>query len=143
MMRSLSALAAAAILFGFMPAHGAEVSLEWSAPTQNVDGSQLTDLAGFLVYVYQQPGEPGDPVLNITDPTATTTVVSIPLDLIQGNNTVYAAMRAYNDQGVQSFLSNEVQEVIIVSDQPNAPLMINIEVTITVDCPPNMNCTVE
>ncbi|KKM82106.1 hypothetical protein LCGC14_1322850, partial [marine sediment metagenome] len=24
--------------------------LQWDAPTENIDGSQLTDLAGFIVY---------------------------------------------------------------------------------------------
>lgn len=50
------------------------VTLNWAAPTQNEDGSALTDLAGYKIYWGTTPGNYPNSV-TISDPDATTYVV--------------------------------------------------------------------
>lgn len=47
------ACASSAILTA--PAHAGTFTLRWSAPTKNVDGSPLTDLQGYYIYVGDTP----------------------------------------------------------------------------------------
>jgi hypothetical protein len=77
------------------------VSLAWAAPTQYEDGSPFVDLAGYRIWYGGSPGNysrlveiaPGTTAHNIRDLAATT---------------YYFSITAYNHEGVESTLSNEV-----------------------------------
>jgi hypothetical protein len=74
-------------------------SLSWTAPSQNTDGSALTDLAGFRVY-------------HGTSPTALNVLATVPGSTSTGyvatqlaTGTHYFAVAAYTNSGVESALS--------------------------------------
>jgi hypothetical protein len=75
-------------------------TLTWTAPTQNTDGSSLTDLAGFRLYYGTDPGLLTAQQL-LANPLATQfKVTGLP------SGTWYFAVSAYNSGGVESALSN-------------------------------------
>jgi hypothetical protein len=76
------------------------VTLTWEAPTQNVDGSPLTDLAGYRLYWGPAPGNYSSSV-TIANPGITTYVVE---QLTPG--TWYFVATALNSRGVESGDSN-------------------------------------
>lgn len=78
------------------------VSLSWVGPTQNVDGSPLTDLAGYRLYVGLSRGAYGTPSA-LLDAGAS----SHELDLETG--TYYLAMTAVDADGNESAFSNEIE----------------------------------
>lgn len=77
------------------------LTLNWQAPTENVDGTPLTDLAGYRIhYGPASRSYTGDaPVAN---PSATSTTISLP------SGTYYVAMTAFDAQGNESAYSNEI-----------------------------------
>lgn len=82
-------------------------TLSWAAPTQNTDGSPLTDLAGFRVYHGTNP--------NLLDqmtqlPGAGSTTYSFN-ELASGTH--YFAVAAYNTGGVESALSGVGSKIIL------------------------------
>ncbi len=80
-------------------------TLRWQAPTQNVDGTPLTDLAGFVVYWgFQTRGYFSS--LEIDDPTAR----AWEADLASG--TYFFALTAVDADGNESAYSNEVRKTI-------------------------------
>lgn len=82
------------------------VTLSWTAPTQNEDGTTLTDLAGYKLYWGTASGVYTSEV-DIADPAVTTYVVE---DL--SPNTYHFAATAYNAAGVESAYSGEaIKEV--------------------------------
>ncbi|MGB7739578.1 MAG: Ig domain-containing protein, partial [Steroidobacteraceae bacterium] len=81
-------------------------SLSWSAPTQNEDGSPLTDLAGYRVH-YGTSASNLSKRVDIRDPATTSTVVQ---NLAQG--TWHFAISAYTHTGAESSRSNVVSKVI-------------------------------
>ena len=82
-----------------------EISINWVPPTQNVDGTPLTDLAGYTVYYGTESAQyPTDFVVD--NPTQTSTVFTV-LNLPSGA-IVYVAMTASDDDGNESAYSNEV-----------------------------------
>lgn len=83
----------------------ASVSLSWNPPTTNVDGSQLTDLAGYKIYYGRNPGSYTDSV-RIDNPGITNFVVD---NLVA--DTYYFAASAINASGFESRLSSETQKV--------------------------------
>jgi nitrite reductase/ring-hydroxylating ferredoxin subunit len=81
-------------------------TLSWTAPTQNTDGSPLTDLAGFRVYHGASPGSLNE----MTQlPGATTTSYTYG-QLASGTH--YFAVSAYNSAGGESELSDIGAKVI-------------------------------
>lgn len=81
-------------------------SLSWLAPTQNVDGSALTNLAGFRIYY----GTAASALTrSIAVPNALTTSYVVG-DLASG--TWYFAVRAYTTNDAESSNSNIVTKVI-------------------------------
>lgn len=80
--------------------------LRWHAPTRNVDGSPLTDLAGYKIYwgtesrAYAQPPHVVD--------GASVTEWEVPLPA----GTYYFALTAFDGDGTESGLSNEVIKTI-------------------------------
>ena len=82
-------------------------TLSWTAPTQNTDGTALTDLAGFKIKYGLSAGGPYPNEVDISDPLVTVHVIS-PL----GVGVWFFVSTAYNAIGVESDNSNEAQKVI-------------------------------
>lgn len=77
------------------------VQLSWVAPTENVDGSLLTDLAGFRIY-YGAASRSYSDMVDVASADAT----SHTLSLTTGD--YYVAMTALDAEGNESAYSNEV-----------------------------------
>jgi len=77
------------------------VNITWQAPSQNVDGTPLTDLAGFRIY-YGEESRAYTRSLSVDDAAA----VSHALTLSTGS--YFVAMTAVDDGGNESAFSNEV-----------------------------------
>jgi hypothetical protein len=82
------------------------VELSWTAPTQNEDGSQLEDLAGFKLYWGTEPGRYPNSV-TIDNPTVTTYMVE---NLAPGTYEFVAT--AYNGSGVESRYSGAATKTV-------------------------------
>jgi hypothetical protein len=82
------------------PAQGAtgSVTLSWTPPTRNMDGSVLTNLQGYHIYYGTTPEELGS-TLTISNPGVTRYVMS---NLLQAQATWYFAMTAYDRNGRES-----------------------------------------
>lgn len=85
---------------------GASVSLSWTPPTQNVDGSALTDLAGYEVR-YGNSQNNLDQSVQLTNPSLSTYVVE---SLTSG--TWFFAVQSVNRQGVTSQLSSIASKTV-------------------------------
>lgn len=83
------------------PASTGTASLSWSAPTQNDDGSTLTDLAGFRVYSGTDPSALRL-ATTISDPRATSTQIA---NLVAGT-THYFAVSAFTLGGLEGARSD-------------------------------------
>jgi hypothetical protein len=81
-------------------------TLSWNPPTQNADGTPLTDLAGYKIY-YGKSSAALDQTISINSVGITTYVVS---NLSPA--TWYFAMTSYNAQGVESDRSSAVSKTI-------------------------------
>ncbi|MFW2404273.1 MAG: fibronectin type III domain-containing protein, partial [Gammaproteobacteria bacterium] len=77
------------------------VTLSWTPPTENADGSVLTDLAGYKVYYGNEPGN-YTMSLQIDNPGIATYVVE---NLTP--NTYYFVLTAINSRDIESEYSNE------------------------------------
>lgn len=86
------------LLFGF-------AILSWDAPTTNVDGTPLTDLAGYKVYYGQSSG-----IYNI--PIDVGNVLTYKIENL-GEAIWYFVVTAYDTSGNESDYSNEVSKTII------------------------------
>lgn len=84
------------------------VTLSWSPPTQNSDGSSLTNLAGYTLH-YGTASEDYTGSIEITSPAATSYTVS---DSNFPAGTYYFAISAYNAEQVSSALSGEITVTI-------------------------------
>ena len=82
------------------------ITLAWNAPTENTDGTALTDLAGYNLH-YGTTSQSYTGIISINNPLATQYVVST---LPPGN--YYFAISAYDSAGSESSLSNEVSGTI-------------------------------
>jgi hypothetical protein len=95
------------IASAFSPVFAADPSgtftLAWTTPWQNEDGSPLTDLQGFYVYVGRTP----DALL----PIYFTAAPSIVLGHSGSGRPYYFAVSAVNTSGVESALTDVVSEV--------------------------------
>jgi hypothetical protein len=81
-------------------------TLSWTSPTQNTDGTPLTNLAGFKVYWGKSPGSYTNSV-TLTNPGLTAYVVD---QLTPA--TWYFSMTAMNSAGVESAQSAAASKVI-------------------------------
>jgi hypothetical protein len=104
--------------------------LTWTAPTQNTDGTPLTDLAGFKIYLGTTPGGPYPVSVDIPDPAATTFTVP---NLTDGE-TYYFVSTAYNSAATvqESDYSNEVSKTIPFP-VPNPPSMLQVQNVVVFD----------
>jgi hypothetical protein len=81
-------------------------TLNWVAPTQNTDGSALTNLAGYHIYYGTSAGNLNQSV-QIANPGLTTYVLS---NLASG--TWYFSVNDYTTAGVESAISNVVSKTL-------------------------------
>lgn len=84
----------------------ASLTLSWTAPTENTDGSPLTDLAGYRIYYGTAPGVYGPPIVLDNEGLA-----SYVLEDLTAGVEVFVSMTAVNEAGFESALSNEVSAV--------------------------------
>jgi len=81
-------------------------SLSWTPPTQNTDGTDLTDLAGYRVSYGTDAGNL-QTIIQVADPSATSYVVS---NLSSG--TYFFSVAAYTTAGAQGLESSVVSKTI-------------------------------
>ncbi len=81
-------------------------TLTWVAPTQNVNESPLTDLAGYVIRCWNQSGQLAEKRYT-DDPSATTYTID---NLVPG--IYHCAVSAVNKDGVESALSNIVPNIV-------------------------------
>lgn len=84
------------------------VTLSWSPPTHNSDGSSITNLAGYTLH-YGTASQDYTGSIEITSPTQTSYVLS---DNSFPPGTYYFAISAYNAQQVSSPFSSEVSVTV-------------------------------
>jgi hypothetical protein len=102
-------------------------TINWTPPTQNVDGTALTNLTGFKV-LYGTSATSLTQSVVVNNPSATsTTVASLPA------GTWYFAVRALNSQQLESDNSNVVQKVIAAV---SASRTVNITINAAPPPPP-------
>ena len=77
------------------------ITLSWAAPTENSDGSPLTDLAGYKIYYGKSSGI-YDHEIRVDNPGVTTHVVE---NLVP--DTYFFAATSFNSAGVESTYSGE------------------------------------
>jgi hypothetical protein len=82
-----------------------EATLSWQAPTKNVDGSALTNLAGYKIY-YGTSSKNYTQTVSVSG--ASTTTWTIPL----AAGTYYFAMTAVDSSGAESAKTNEVTKTV-------------------------------
>ena len=85
------------------------VTLEWTPPQANTDGSYAGDLAGYVIYWGREPGSYEQQV-RIEN-------VGLTAYVIDGLRpaTYYFAATAFNSAGVESDFSNEVARSVVVN----------------------------
>jgi hypothetical protein len=83
------------------------VTLEWRPPTENTDGSALTNLAGYRVQ-YGKSASALNQTIQITNPSISRYVID---DLPAGTH--YFALKAYTKSGIESAMSPIVSKKIL------------------------------
>ncbi len=100
----------APLLSAFIVDSYTNVQFDWTSATQNEDGTQLTDLAGFNLYLYDyvREGDSAERVLieTINDPSVTTRTINL-----EGYRDWYVSITAFNEAGIESAHSNGVELV--------------------------------
>lgn len=90
------------------PVFPGSVTLAWQPPTENADGSPLTDLSGYTIYVGTEPNSYSFREIRLDNPGLTTYVVDN-----LGPGTYYFAATAFNSSGVESSFSGEVAKTVL------------------------------
>jgi hypothetical protein len=92
---------------GIVRTGSGSVTLNWQPPTENADGSALTDLSGYNIYVGTNSSGYDYRELRLDNPGLTANVVE---NLEPG--TYYFAATAFNSSGVESAFSGEVVRIL-------------------------------
>lgn len=132
----------------------ATATLTWTNPTENTDGSTLTDLAGIVLYWDSQSGvgrcsnAPAvklDPcyanALDLNSNTVTSSAITLNLN---ADTTIYFAGAAYNTNDLLSDYSSETEKIftLVVNAPPNPPTIQSVDLTITCTTNlPGVSCT--
>jgi len=90
-----------------LPANAGSITVKWTAPTTNEDGTPITALSGFNIYYGTVASGPYLIKVNIADPSATTKTIT---GLSPG--TYYVVATALNSYGMESKNSNEVVKIV-------------------------------
>jgi len=80
--------------------------LSWTPPTENTDGSQLTDLAGYKIRYGTSPGSYSD-TITINNPGLTSYLVEN-----LASSDWYFVMTSFNSSGIESGYSTEVSKTV-------------------------------
>jgi hypothetical protein len=80
--------------------------LSWTPPTENTDGSPLTDLAGYKIRYGNSPGSYND-TITINNPGLTSYLIEN-----LASSDWYFVMTSFNSSGVESSYSTEVSKTI-------------------------------
>jgi hypothetical protein len=103
------ALAAMILPFASL-AHAAAINVSWTAPTTNANGTQLTDLAGYRIYLgTSTPACPGGGYHAVTSTTATPAAgqtVSSRIASLTASATYFVRITAVDKTGVESSCSS-------------------------------------
>lgn len=126
------------------PSYGAmdvEIPLNWEAPTENVDGTPLTDLAGYNIYYGFGSNNYTQSMAGIS---ASSTNQNLNVPGVESGSSIYIAMTAYDFDGNESTFSNQViagpfSEVDALA--PGAP-MIQMGAPVIINCPAGQACQV-
>lgn len=114
---------------------GGTADLSWTPPTQNTDGSPLTDLAGYQVFhAATSAGVPGATPIAVQAPASSYSVTGLPTGMR------YFGVKAVNAAGIASPMSGIVSKDIVASTatasvtitvqkQPQAPTLLTIATT--------------
>jgi hypothetical protein len=97
-------LALAGVLW-VSPVGAGVLDVSWTAPTENIDGSPLTDLASYRVHYGPVPTCPGMAVSQVVSPTPSPEsdqVVSLRLTGLTTGALYYVSVTAVNTSGVES-----------------------------------------
>jgi Divergent InlB B-repeat domain/Fibronectin type III domain len=97
----------------FLPdrnAFSAQVTLSWTAPTTNTDGTSLRDLAGYKAYY-------GTASRTYSTATDVGKVTNCQITNLRDGQTYYFAVTAYDTSGNESAYSNEVSKTVSSSGQ--------------------------
>jgi len=117
-------------------AHAAEATIEgtgqmqlsWQAPTENVDGTPLTDLAGYVLY-WGPTSRTYIDSASITDETLTGGSFQITVTALVTE--YFIAITAVDAEGNESAYSNEVLKTVTVnvndSMPPGTPLNLTVD----------------
>ncbi|HEY0340422.1 MAG TPA: fibronectin type III domain-containing protein [Steroidobacteraceae bacterium] len=82
------------------------MTLGWVAPTQNSNGTPITDLAGYKIH-YGTASQEYTQVVSLSNPSLSRYV----LDSLKGG-TYFFAISAYNSKGVEGALSGEISATL-------------------------------
>jgi len=85
---------------------GTSLTLGWVAPTQNNNGTPITDLAGYKIH-YGTASENYTKVVAVSNPSLSRYV----LDSLE-SGTYFFAITAYNSKGIESTLSGEISATL-------------------------------
>ena len=96
------------LLLMVSPAYAGEATLSWDAPTTNVDGTPLTDLAGYRIYWGPVSG------VYIKPPVDVKNVLTYKVTGLSEGLT-YFVVTAYDTSGNESCYSNEVSKKIVIA----------------------------
>ena len=88
------------------PVAGTSVTLGWVAPTENNNGSPITDLAGYKIH-YGVTSQDYTKVVAVSNPSLSRYV----LDSLE-SGTYFFAITAYNSKGIESTLSGEISATL-------------------------------
>jgi hypothetical protein len=87
------------------------LTLSWNAPTQNTDGTALSDLAGYKLYYGTTTG-------NYTNAVNVGNARVYQVNNLTDGLTYFFAVTAYNTSGNESVYSNEVNKTLPIQSQP-------------------------
>ncbi len=108
-------------------------TLSWQAPTENVDGSPLTDLASYVIY-FGRASRNYTGNLAVTDGATTNWGFSIPV-ADENDDRWFFAMTAIDGGGNESAYSNEVIKQMVVEftgdSTPREPVLLDVQMSMT------------
>ncbi len=120
------------------PSNSAEANLSWTPPTQNEDGSPLTDLASYEIWHGCNQSGVYDTVEVILAPASTHIAAGLP-DV----GTCYFAAIATNSVGVSSLFSNEAVKLMGALQLPGVMIDTAINWTESQACTDCVDFTIE
>jgi Divergent InlB B-repeat domain/Cep192 domain 4 len=105
----------AAVVASFTCVEAASVTISWNAPTTNADGTALTDLSGYRIYLgTTAPSCPGASFHSVQSPSATPSagqVLSTRITGLTGGTTYFARITAVDVAGNESACSTSASGV--------------------------------